>query len=204
VSLLAFGGEMGFFVPSDANAIEGSASDDFNGAFARGFAGATGGASYLSSPTIATQADFWLHVDLDQEEGASFISTLKQVVTLNDNSGAACVRLLCASAPGAQAVTWQVEYLAATVWTSVGNFTADPTTLQTLDFHVVSNTASGSIDLYLSGTRRVASGTINLSGLSGIASVAAWGLTPNITKQSRVSQMIIANEITIGLRSARS
>jgi hypothetical protein len=198
VTILAFGGEMGFFIPSDSAAIEGQVLT-YNASFARGYSGANGAASYLETPSVSAQADFWLHFDIDQE-GTINSSTKERTVELLDNGGIGQIRLAVNWLSGGADASWEIQTFDGALWNGVGSFNAAPGTMQTVDIHVVSNTASGSINVYLSGTHRIDSGTINLSGFTGIAKARCYGLTHSIAERCGYSQMILATESTIGKR----
>lgn len=198
MSILALGGEMGFFVPSDSSAIEESSSGQFNPSFARGYSKCDGDSSYLQGPAISAQANFWLHVDLSLQTILSDSPTFKTAFTLKDALGTEFVRLRTTGAASSSA-TWKVEYWNGSAWTSVGEFDA-PSVLQTVDVHVISNTASGSINLYLSGTQRIGSGTINLAAYAGVAQFIGYGRTYGLAFGTRFSQVIYADESTIGMR----
>lgn len=195
MTILAFGGEMGFFIPSDANSIENALH--YNSAFARCATQVRGSAAYFDSPTVAAQTDFWFHDDLAQSASVTSSTTLVRLIEFIDGGGIAQVRL---TASWSTSATWQMERFDGTNWVSVGSCVADASAVQTVDIHIVSNTASGSIDLYLSGTHRISSGTVDLSGCTGIVASRCWGTTRSISAFALHSQMILANTSTIGRR----
>lgn len=203
MSILAFGGEMGFFVPSDSNVIEATSSlstvPAYNSAFARCYTGSSGATAYALTPTVSGQTDFWFHFDVTQS-GISSTSTLSTLIELLDGSGVARLRLVTDWESSGSTAVWQMEYLNGAVWTSLGSFTANPDTLQTVDIHVVCNTASGSANLYLSGTQRIGSGTVNLSSITSITQGKLWGKKAGLNCIAAYSQVIMASESTIGMK----
>jgi hypothetical protein len=198
VSILAFGGEMGFFIPSDVNAFESTISTHYNSTFARCQSRAQSSSSYLETPDVGTQADLWLHFDMNQNEFSN-TATLTKTAELLDSGGVGQIRLTTNWQSGGSTGTWQLEHYNGSTWDSLGSITATPNARQTVDIHVVSNTSSGTVDLYLSGTHRIA-GTVNLSGLTGIKKVRLWGKTDGLTVPVDYSQVVLATESTIGKR----
>jgi hypothetical protein len=200
VSILAFGGEMGFFVPSDSNGNEATAAlggtgASYNSTFCRGYTGVLGGFTYMDTPNVSAQADFWFHNDIDQDSAVSS-SVQSRLIEFLDSGGIAQVRLTS----GYSSNTWQLDRWDGSAWVSVGSCLASANSLQTIDVHIVSNTASGSINFYMSGTNRINSGTVNLSGFTGIAKVRCWGVTRGISSKIAHSQAILATTSTIGRR----
>lgn len=199
MSILAFGGEMGFFLPSDSNSLEATSSGKYNGSFARCTTAIFGGSAYSDSPAITAQSNFWLHCDVFQDSGVTSLTTQSPIIELLDSGGISVLRLTCSWLSSGSSGTWQIEHWNGTSWTALGNCTAAPGALQTIDIHVVSNTASGSMDFYMAGTKRIASGTLNLSTTTGITKVRTWGTTRGIRNDTWVSQMVLASESTIGM-----
>jgi hypothetical protein len=196
VSILAFGGEMGFFLPSDANVIEKTAATGnfYDHSYARCYTSVKGGSSYKDSPAISSQTNFWFHDDIQQTKNTNS-TTLVRLIEFLDSGGVAWVRLT-----GNTSDVWQMERWDGSAWVSVGSCVATWDALQTLDIHIVSSTASGTINLYMSGTARILSGTVNLSGFSGVAKVRTWGVVRGINCEIGHSQMVLASESTIGMR----
>jgi hypothetical protein len=201
VSILAFGGEMGFFIPSDASSIETTAdvgsTQPYNSSFARCGSKAHGPAAYLESTAVAAQADLWTHFDIVQS-AATPSSTIVKLVEFIDGGGIERVRLTGSYLNTGG--TWQMERWTGSAWVSVGNFVASSSVLQTIDIHIVSNTASGSIKLYVAGTKRIDSGTVDLSAFSGITKIRCWGVTRGISSDIGYSQIVLASESTVGMR----
>jgi hypothetical protein len=93
-----------------------------------------------------------------------------------------------------------MEYWNGSAWTIAGSaYAATVNTLQTFDIHIVSNTASGTVASYISGTQKSLA-TVDLSAFSGIAQFRVWGKTVGIAVPVYYSQAIAANESTIGWR----
>jgi hypothetical protein len=182
------GGEMGAFIPSDSTVEE--ISTNKNGAFARGSIDIVNTSSYAGG-TFSTLADFWLHFEAVQ--GTANVSE-RTMISFYDSGGTERVRLRSTKSGD---YTLAMQYWNGAAWTTAGSsFVVDNSELQTFDVHIVSNSASGSIALYLAGTKRVDSGTIDLSSFSGLAEMrlkcAAVG--------TKYSQLIVADESTIGWR----
>jgi hypothetical protein len=154
----------------------------------------------MDTPNVGAQADFWLHFDIVQNSYPASSTTLVRLVEFLDSGGVGQVRLTGSWGGGSANPIWQMERWDGSAWVSVGNCTAPPGARQTIDIHVVSNTASGSIDLYMSGTKRITSPTVDLSGFTGIEQARFWGITRTIPADSSISQVIMATETTIGMR----
>jgi len=197
VTILAFGGEMGFFLPSDANSIE--SASNYNGAFARGSTGAKGTASYIDTPAFSAQSNLWFHAEIKQDSGSSSSPTLVRLFEFLDSGGIAQIRLTGSWLTNGGDGVWQMEHWNGTSWTALGSCNAAASSLQTLDIHIVSNTSSGSVNLYMSGTLRITA-PVNLSTLTGITKVRSWGATRGIQVTISYSQFILATVSTIGMR----
>lgn len=195
MSILAFGGEMGFFLPSDGGAFE-ITSGNHDPTFARCASRSNSIASYLDTPNVGAQANFWLHCETIIN-GYNYTSSQTRSIELLDSGGIAQLRItVCYNAT----VTWTVDKWSGTAWITLKSITASETR-QVVDLHVVSNTSSGSIDLYLSGTKRLSTGTVDLSGLSGVAQCRMWGYSPSYGNAYQdYSQVVLATETTIGMR----
>lgn len=197
------GGEMGSLVPSDANVIEATASLGGSGAsydsnFARCYTRCYGSSAYALTPELTTPlTDFWVHFELDQWN-ATNSATLRTVMEMLDGSGVAKFRLQTSWSSG----FWMLHYYNGSSWVDLGTqFTASGDTLQTIDIHIVCNSASGSANMYLSGTNRLNSGTVDLSSITGIAQLKCYGNSVTISGYNAFSQIIMASgESTIGMR----
>jgi hypothetical protein len=194
MTVLFAGGEMGAFVPSDSTVIE-ATSMSYDSAFARCSMITLRSSNYAETPTFSTTADIWIHFDVDM----SATSASGGVVTAFDGGGIARVRLYSSAGTSS---TWKVQTSSdGSTWADVNSgITIDSTARQTVDMHIVSNTSSGSIKLYVAGTLRINSGTINLSGYSGVAKLQQTGRGSGLASEVGVSQVIVASEPTIGWR----
>jgi hypothetical protein len=189
VSILAFGGEMGFFIPSDSSAIE--ETFNFNSSFARAATRPSGGACYVDSATFTETADIWIHVELIQHGSSTSSSTKQPLVVMLDASAVEQFRILADYSLSGDN-NWQLQFKNGASWANLGAAFATNVDIQTLDFHIVCATL-GSFTVYVSGTQRALSGTVDLSGISGVAQVR--GRTVHSTAYS---QIIVADEPTIG------
>lgn len=202
MTILFAGGEMGAVVPSDSNVNEstsalGGAGDSYDSNFARGYLRHTSSVSYSIAALAAAEDDLWVHFEFDQRN-ASQSATLRTVCEWLDGSDVAKFRLQTA----ASSDLWMLHYHNGSTWVDLGTqFTADGDSLQTIDIHFVCNTASGSVNMYLSGTNRLNSGTVDLSSITGIKKMKMYGNTISIDGQNAFSQIIMATgETTIGKR----
>lgn len=204
MSILAFGGEMGFFIPSDGTVVEATAtlgggiSGSYNSSFARCYTACPLTPAYAETVEVAETADFWLHFEVDQYFFSNS-STQGPIVEFLDGSDVPFVRL---NSDSQASTTWQVEYWTGAAWTAAGTFTAPGDSLQTLDINVVGNSASGSASVYLSGTNRLTTAAIDLSAYGGVAKVRFYGRGSSIAGTRAISQVIMADEPTIGWRLA--
>jgi hypothetical protein len=199
VTILAFGGEMGFFLPSDSNAAESTANGYYNGSFARGYTGAHGPASYIDTPALSAQANLWFHLDIQQTSPVTSSPTLVRLIEFLDSGGIAQLRLTGSWLSAGGDGVWQMEHWTGTAWSALGSCNAAASSLQTLDIHIVSNTSSGSVNLYMSGTLRITE-SVNLSTLSGITKARCWGISRGISSTIAYSQMVLATVSTIGMQ----
>jgi hypothetical protein len=196
VSVLAAGGEMGFFAPSDTSAIEETTGYDSN--FSRGATDSGGSSTYNDSAVFADTTDIWVHVEGPYRHGSTTSSSTKSsLLVLLDNGAVEVVRLLGDySATGTS--NWQLQVFSSAAWTNVGAAFSTSPARQIFDIHVVCNSASGSMDVYCAGTRRVASGPVDLSGITEIAQVRCRGANNVGGDHVAYSQIIVADEPTIG------
>jgi hypothetical protein len=199
MTILFAGGEMGAFIPSDSNVLEGTGTPGyFDSAFARCYLQPAGSASYADSPEFTETDDIWIHLE-NISVGATNSSTQVATITLLDGSDAEVFRLLSSTPYAALSQTWQLQYNNASVWTNLGSSFTVTNVLSTIDIHLVANSASGSGKVYVSGTQR-SSGTADLSAIAGVAKIRLNGKTTSIPATCRFSQVIVADESTIGWR----
>lgn len=190
------GGEIAPFIPSDANATDAADSGKYDPAFCRGAVRIFTSSSYAEGQPLNARADIWLHCDL---WSAGLSTSAYQVIFIwYDGSGTASIRL----SYDAIDVLLRCEYWSGSAWVVVGtdiNVALD--VLQTLDLHCVVNSVSGSIDAYISGTHRLSSGTINLSGITSLKNFRFYGVQVGGTGQwTYVSQCIVRTTSTVGAR----
>jgi hypothetical protein len=197
--LLFAGGEIGAFTPSDSTVYEITTAGSFTSPIARAAVFCENSASYAETPTVTTTADFWLRADVKQSGAFNPDTTYLRLIEMLDSGGTARVRLTAQSTPGTTC-NWQMQYWNGSAWIAAGTFTASANTLQSIDMHVVANTASGSIKCYMSGTLRSDSGTVDLSAFTGISKARCWGKTIGIAYGVAYSQIVISDEATIGGR----
>jgi hypothetical protein len=190
MTILFAGGEMGAFIPSDSTVIE--TTSGYNSDFARCMIKAQRSSNYAETATIAATADLWLHFEMVQGNSAFAAGTW---LTLYDTGGTGRIRVRS----GGDNTTLYMDYWNGTAWTEVDNFAISMNDLQTFDIHVVSNTATGSAKLYVAGTLRIESGTLDLSAFTGITKARFTGRTTNAVSAGP-SQVIMADESTIGWR----
>lgn len=202
MTILFAGGEMGAFVPSDSNVIEntsgiGGGSASYDPDFARGHLRCYGSATYALADLAAATDDLWLHFELDQWNASGTASKTTVIEFLN-SSGVAKFRLTSAWSSG----TWGMDYHNGSSWVALGSdFTTLGGSLQTLDVHIVCNSASGSANVYLSGTNRLNSGTVDLSSITEIEQLKLYGNNVAIPGYNAFSQVIATeDESTIGWR----
>lgn len=198
MSILFAGGEIGAFVPATADVHEDtgaiSGTIGFDSAFARCCILAKGANDYCESADFGTGADLWCHLDLGVW-GNAFGSTENARFRWCDGSGTEVIRLIQVTSTD----LLRLDYWNGTTWVSAGSITVELVgTRQTIDLHAVVNSASGSLKLYLSGTERITSGSIDLSGIASLGKIRGYGATNN--HYSFFSQIIVADEPTIGLR----
>lgn len=186
MSILAFGGEMGFFVPSDSGVYEDALDGAHDPAFARGSTISFTQLSYAESIHVGAQTDFW------------FLGDYKHRIGSNDpiwwgvnSAGTEVVRIYFTGS--LTTGTIQIQYLLAGVWTNYGSaITVNWSTTQTIALHI--DVTNGTIDLYIAGTNRI-SASGSLAGISDIAYVRCGSCG-----ESRWSQCVLATESLIGFR----
>lgn len=198
MTILYAGGEMGSVVPSDSNVYESTFSGAaYDSNFARAYLRCTGSTAYGTAALASAEDDLWVHFELFQSNATSSAS-LRTVCEWLDGSGVAKFRLQTSMTSD----LWELHYHNGSAWVALGSqFTADGGTRQTIDIHFVCNSASGSVNMYLSGTNRLNSGTVNLSSITGIKTMKMYGNTVSINGDYAFSQILMATgETTIGKR----
>jgi hypothetical protein len=198
MTVLFAGGEMGAFIPSDSNTNESTSTGKFDTAFARCALAPSGSSSYGDSFEFAETADVWIHFE-NQSIGATSSATLTTCMTMLNGSGTEVFKLQTSTPTGSGSQTWQLQYWNGSAWTNLGSSFAVNNALQTVDIHLVANSASGSGSVYLSGTQR-STGTADLSSIAGVAQIRPYGKQTGIQVSNYFSQLIVASESTIGWR----
>lgn len=183
------GGELGAFIPSDSSSKERTETAFRNTSFSRAalYAAAAG---YNESATFTALTEIWAHVELAQE---SYITGTVNSFTLRTGAGVDAIKLVYDRG----ADTLALQYWNGASYTTVGSIgIAIEDSHHDIDVHAIVNSASGSVVLYVSGTERINSGAINLSGTASITTVRSYGAA----NAPVFSQVIVANEPTIGWR----
>jgi hypothetical protein len=199
MSILFFGGEMGAFVPSDSSSEEDTTSGSYDSGFARNSLEITGASSYVDSVGFTLTADLWIRFDVIQGGSSSNTAAKAPIVVGLNGSGTEVVRLTGDFQTAGGSITWQFQYLLSGTWTNLGSSFVTSTARQTFDIHLVVNSGSGSVEIFCSGTSR-ASGSADLSGISGIAKLRAYGRNVLGAATVSVSQVVVASEPTIDMR----
>lgn len=193
MSILFVGGEMGSFVPATANAYETTTLLGYNTAFSRCAMALIGQFDYVESSDFGSGASLYCHFDL----AVSSVTGATEHYRFRwcDGSGTEVIRLAHISSTQ----TLRLDYWNGSAWVSAGSLNVDlDAARQTIDIAAVVNSASGSLKLYLSGTERIDSGTIDLSGITALGKLRFYG--PTTITGTLVSQCIVADEPTIGMR----
>lgn len=196
MTVLFMGGEMSAFVPSDSTVTETLSGGSYNSSFARCAIACNRDTNYAEGLPSASATDAWIHFEFETGAIASSTSTTRFV--WYDSSGNDRIKIIY------QDTTTQliVQYWNGASYTSLtGISVAVDGIRQTIDLHVVCNSATGSINLYIAGTNRLDSGSINLSSVTNLKKFRFYGaVISNLTTQTWFSQVIVADESTIGWR----
>lgn len=192
MTIYAFGGEMGFFIPSDSSAIETTVTTPttWDSAFARCSVGASSSGSYSESVSFTGLTDFYTHFAIQAD---SFAGGTLNIAVWVDGFGVECIRLNYTRASALLAL----QYWNGSVWTTAGSVTVVLTNVvNDMDLHALVDTASGALRLYIAGTSRIVASGIDLSGIGSISKVRSYGAS----SRCHISQVVIADEPTIGMR----
>lgn len=198
MTILFGGGEMGGFIPSDSSVNETTSGTRYNTSFSRCAIQCNDNANYAEAIPSAAGTDIWIHFDIQTDPIASATSTTRFI--WYDSSSNERIKILY------QDTTTQliVQYWNGASFTSLTGITVGIDGVrQTIDLRVVCNSASGSINLYIAGTNRLNSGTIDLSTTTDLKKFRFYGATvSSLTTNTWFSQAIVADESTIGWRLA--
>lgn len=187
-------GELAGMTPSDSDVIEVQTSGTYNSSFARCAIQADENANYFTSPSIANLTDVWLHFDI-QNTGTAMGSASRQTIFQWFDSGFTQSRIR---------LDYHNLVLYLRYWDGSGFVDAGSTTVniisnrQTIDIHVVCNSASGSAKVYIGGTLRIDSGTVDLSSFANLNRIRFHGVNYAGGQPNNVSQIVVASTSTIG------
>lgn len=194
MTILFVGGEMGGFIPATAGAYETIGASGWDTAFARCASFVVGPTDYAESADFGTGTSLYCHFDLKVGD-VSVGSVENARFRWCNGSGTEVVQLVQVNSTN----LLRLEYWNGSAFVSAGSITVDMRTRQTIDIAAVVNSASGSLKLYLSGTKRIDSGTIDLSGITSLGKVRFYGPDPS-GAGTFYTQCIVADEPTIGGR----
>lgn len=188
------GGEVGAFDPLDSSSGE-SASSAFlslDGNFARGtvYASNTGGTS-IETLDFSLPDEWWFHADI--AKAAAIGSTEKPLINWRTASGSP-LRLIITD------TTIRVQAYISSTWTYVSDtfsVAMGANSRNTVDIHVIGNTASGTVEVYVEGTLRASNTGVDLSAVTGITHFALSGGSGSA---GGLSQPIHADEPTVGMK----
>lgn len=179
--------EVGAFTPTTGNEYE--RGSPVNASFSRAcLYGRLG--NYAESVPLTLPDEFWIHVDIGKYVGVSDFATV-----LNFRDGSTDVLRIQIDNDNLR-----VQALITAVWTTVGSAVVgdfqNDNSFETVDIHVVGNSGTGSITVYMAGAEAT-TGTADLTAVTGIDRIrldssGAGGVV--------FSQLIIADEPTIGWR----
>ncbi len=195
MTIYFMGGEMSALVPSDSTVIE--TATFFDASFARCSIECPRDTNYAEGDPDASLTDAWLRCDLFTESIPSPAQT-KRFAWL-DAGGTERIRMQY-EADSTNELT--VEYWNGVSFTALTPISLDLQSVrQTIDLHIVCNSATGSINLYVAGNNRLNSGSIDLSAVTTLRKFRFFGGTVStLTVKTRISQIIVADEPTIGWR----
>lgn len=193
MTILTGGGEIGALIPSDSNVIEVTTANRYDTNFARCATRIKSQSSYAQTRSFAATNDIWVHLEYRTDISAT--GTTGIVIQLHDAADTALFRLVWLSASGA----FQMQYWNGSAWTNIGSAVTSNANdaLQTIDLHVVGDSAVGTGTLYLAGTER-ATGTADLLNVDDFTYFRTYGWG-NVS-DSFISQVIVSTTSTIGMR----
>lgn len=196
MTILFGGGEISAVIPSDSSVTENALY--YNSSFARTAVKCSGSTNYAEGLPSAAGTNIWIHFDIATDPIAS--STSANRFIWYDSSGNERIKINYADTT-TQLV---VQYWNGASFTSLTAITVGIDGVrQTIDMNVVCNSASGSINVYIAGTNRLNSGTIDLSTTTDLKKFRFYGATiSSLTTDTWFSQVIVADESTIGWRLA--
>jgi hypothetical protein len=204
MSILTGGGEIGALTPSDNNvyettgAISGTGNTSYDSNFARCSTSIVSDASYAETSDIGSGlTTAFARFDLGIMAGG--FGGARTLVVWNDDSGTARVRLVYTIGTNILALQYDV----GAGWVQAGStISIVLTTRQTFVLECNVNSGTGSLKLYVAGTERITSGSLNLAAITELNQLRfygwefAGGANTGITY---VSQVLIGNESLIGM-----
>lgn len=196
MTILFMGGEMGAFVPSDNNVFEDTNSTYYDSTFSRAAIHMSGSAAYCESADFTSSNEIWVHFAIRDGSGSGTASATK--VLSVTAGGTEMVRVTVDSTTTPNTVS--LQYWNGATYTTVASVTVSFNTVQHMDLHIVGNSATGSLTLYVAGTERYASGSTDLSSVTNMTNVRSYGR--GAVSDMAVSQVVVADESTIGWRLA--
>lgn len=200
MAFLFMGAEMDAFAGNSGSAVEVTTATHFNSAYAR-CACRTGNQNitqYIETPVFATATTCWVHWDSYCGAATSNAATL---ASFFNSSGTEVFRLFASSSAVIQAQYWN-----GSAWTNVGstfNLSSYAGSLITYDLKFIGG-ASGSFELwggpYLGAQTLILSGSATMTAAANFARGRFWCHNINNTLEQFVSQVIIADEDTRGMK----
>lgn len=189
------GGEIGSLIPSAGSVAESTTAGSYDSNFARCSVQTDSSSEYAESPSHTNLTDVWLHLELEQSlSTGTFDGTIFHWL---DSGGTARIQINYNTTNS----TLTLYYYNGASFVSTGSVVVPLAgAKQVVDIHAVVNTASGSVVIYLSGTERVNSGTIDLSGATNLQKFRLFGTSFGTARFFNWSQLIVADESTIGMR----
>lgn len=189
------GGEVGSLLPIDATVYEQTTAGYFDPDFARAAIRTPSGWQYAESPTLPSRTDVWFHAEcLFQSVSGSVLGTIFQWF---DSGGTPRIRVNFHSGTSALSMDWWN----GSAWVVAGTFTLSLIGVkQIFDIHAVVNSSSGLVDLYIAGTQRIASGSIDLSGAANLNKFQLWGTSTSVSRITSWSQVGVRTISTIGAK----
>lgn len=196
MTVLFVGSEMSAFTPSDSTVKERTSTPIvYDSSFSRCSIECVGSTTYAEGLPSASATDIWIHFSL--ASGDAVGSTSSTRFRWYDSSNNERIRL--AYAEDDKTVT--INYWNGSAFVSAGTFSLEMLdTGQTFDLHVVCNSGSGSITVYVAGTARLEA-SVSTTSITNLRKFRFVGATvASLDCQTWFSQVIVADEPTIGWR----
>lgn len=194
---LAFGTEMGFFIPSGAGVVENTTSTFYSSTYSRAAMSVNGNSNYAESPRgIADQSDFRFKGILYQTSPTSNHS-IQTLLNFFSSAGTAYIRLRSDYQSSGSNASWQFEYLNSLgVWTVVeAAFNALPVTQQIIVIYCLGlGTADASLYIHFAGTEVASATGLDLSHIPGLSYFRFYGTTSGINTNNYLSEVMLASD----------